>query len=58
MPTNKKEYNDRYHKEKLKKVNIFLNKSTDAELIEVYESIPNKRQWFLDCLREYAKRNK
>lgn len=44
-----------YAKNNIRQVSIKLNKNTDAELIETYESIKDKAQWFKDCLRQYAK---
>lgn len=32
---------------------IRLHKERDAELIEIYKSIPNKREWMKKCLEEY-----
>lgn len=40
------------------RINIRLNRVTEEEYIEIYESIPNKREWFKEALLEYAKRNK
>lgn len=39
------------------RINIHLNKNTDADLIEIYQSIPNKRAWFKQALLDYAKQN-
>ena len=50
----KKEYNLKYDRENKVHVAVKLNKATDAELIEIYRSIPNKAQWIKDCLRRYA----
>ena len=55
---NKRKYNYKYRSINCRDIKISLNKNTDADLIEIYESIPNKAAWFKDCLREYAKRNK
>ena len=55
---NKLEYNKKYEKENKVQVSIKLNRITEPEYIEIYQSIPNKRQWFLDCLRRYAEEHK
>ena len=36
-----------------------LNKKTESELIEIYQSIPRSKKaaWFKQCLREYAAKN-
>lgn len=30
-----------------------LNRNTEPELIEKFQAIPNKRQWFIERLREW-----
>ena len=42
-----------YIKENCVKVNININKKTEAEYLEIYKSIPNKSKWFKECLLEY-----
>lgn len=37
---------------------IRLHKERDADLIEVYKSIPNKREWIKKCLEEYKQSEK
>lgn len=49
-----KKYAQRYMKANCVSVAIRLNKRTEADLIEIYKSIPEKAQWFKDCLRMYA----
>ena len=51
---NHREYYRRYDRENKVQIAIKLNKVTDADLIETYRSIPNKAQWFKECLRKYA----
>lgn len=56
-PSHKKSsvaYSIKYHF----RVNLSLNKNTETELIEIYQSIPNKSAWFKACLRQYAKDKK
>lgn len=48
----------KYNRENKIKVSIFLNKKTEPELVEIYQSIPNKSAWFKACLRQYAKDKK
>ncbi len=55
---NKIEYDKRYEKENKIQVAIKLNKVTEPELVEIYQSIPNKSQWFKECLRRYAEEHK
>lgn len=50
---NKSEYNKKYFKENYKRININLNQQTEQEFIDIYESIPNKREWFKECLLRY-----
>lgn len=51
---NRKAYARKYYQENSVQIAIKLNKVTDSELIEVYRSIPNKSQWFKECLKKYA----
>lgn len=51
---NKKRYDQQYAKDHKRRIVIDLNRNTDPELIEIYELIPNKAQWFKDSLRRYA----
>lgn len=48
----------KYKKENTIKISISLNKKTEPELVETYQSIPNKSAWFKACLRQYAKDKK
>lgn len=34
-------------------VTIRLHNERDRELLEIYRSIPNKREWLKECLRRY-----
>ena len=51
---NKMEYNNNYSKKNFRRCIFALNRNTEPELIEVYDAIPNKSQWFKECLRRYA----
>lgn len=51
----KREYNREYNKNNKVQIAIKLNKATEPELIEIYQAIPNKAEWFKDSLRRYAK---
>ena len=55
---NKIERDRRYDRENKVQVAIRLNKKTEPELVEIYHSIPNKAQWFKNCLRQYAEEHK
>lgn len=52
---NKKAYDLAYDRLNKVRVGIKLNKATEPELVEIYRAIPNKVDWFRDCLRRYAK---
>lgn len=51
---NKILYDRRYDKVNKVQAAFKLNKITEPELVEIYQLIPNKAQWFKDCLRQYA----
>ena len=51
---NKLKYDRQYDRDNKVHIAIKLNKATEPELVEIYRSIPNKAQWFKDCLRRYA----
>lgn len=50
-----KEYDKRSHKkynrEKMTSISFRLHNVTDADLLEVYRSIPDKMKWFREALR-------
>lgn len=52
-----REYNNKYKRENKVGISIRLNRVYDAHLIEVYQSIPNKAEWFREALREYAEKH-
>ena len=52
------EYIKEWNKKNRKVLSVRLNKTADADLIEVFESIPNKSEWIRDCLRDYMEKNK
>jgi len=41
--------------DKVKKITITLAKKEQADVIEFWESLPNKRQWFIEKARESIK---
>ena len=51
---NKKEYDRKYSQQNKVQAAFKLNKVTEPELVEIYQLIPNKAQWFKDCLKQYA----
>lgn len=51
---NKKEYNLKYDRLNKVRIGVKLNRVTEPELVEIYQAIPNKAEWFRDCLRRYA----
>lgn len=44
-------YINKWDKANRVSVSIRLRKREDAELIEVFRTIPNKAEWLRDCLR-------
>lgn len=50
-----KEYNKKAHKkwnkEKMVSIAFRLSKERDADLIAIYQSIPNKMEWFRQALK-------
>ena len=49
--------NQRYKDKNTVVCSLRLNKNTEPELIEIFNSLPNKRQFFRDALRRYAEEN-
>lgn len=47
----KKAYDLRYNRENRYAITIRLNRQTDADLIQTWESIDNKAAWFRNALR-------
>lgn len=45
----------KYRKKAYKRIAFMLNKETEADLIEAFEKIPAKSEWFRDCLRREVK---
>jgi hypothetical protein len=54
---NKRAYNLEYDRVNKIRIGIKLNKATEPELVEIYQSIPNKAEWFKECLREYGRKH-
>lgn len=50
----KQKYDADYSKKYVKTCGFRLNRNTEPELIETFESIPDKANWFRSCLRRYA----
>ena len=51
-----KRANKKFNREKMYSITFRLHRVNDAELIAIYESIPNKAEWLRECLkREGAK---
>lgn len=47
----------KYKAKAIRNVVFSMSKIYDADLLEVYDSIPNKAMWFKECLREYQKKH-
>lgn len=50
-----KRASQKYNREKMKNISFSLHKETDKELIAIYESIPNKAEWFREALKKTGK---
>lgn len=49
---------NKFGREKMTAITFRMHKANDAELIQIYRSIPDKAEWFRSALREYGKRTK
>ena len=49
--SSKVEYQERYQKEKCKCITLKLNKETDADVIEILESVGNKQGFIKSLIR-------
>lgn len=58
QPESKKRYDRQYRKEKMLSIAFRLSRESDKDLIEIYESIPNKMEWFREALRRTKEENK
>ena len=47
-----KENLDKWRKQVQKRFEFYINKETDADVLEWFEKIPNKRQYLLELLRK------
>lgn len=43
--------NQKYRKTHLKRIAFTLNLDSEKDLIEIYDRIENKQEWFRECLR-------
>ena len=50
----KMEYIKHWARKNQKSISFRLNIEKEKDLIAIFESIPNKADWFKDCLRNYA----
>lgn len=57
MATSKaqKEASKKYNKKMMMSIAFRLHRESDAELIRIYEAIPNKAEWFREALRKTGK---
>lgn len=51
-------YQERYQKEKCKCITLKLNKETDADVIEILESVGNKQGYIKELIRKDNERKK
>ena len=51
-----KQAKKKYIQDNVVKAAFSLNRKTNAHYIEIYDSIPNKIEWFKKCLDEYEKK--
>ncbi len=49
------EYWNAYHKEKMKRYELSLNRETDADVIEKLESVPNRTDYIRNLIRSQSK---
>lgn len=42
--------------DKIKKITITLTRAEQGDVIDFWESLPNKRQWFIEKARESMKK--
>lgn len=52
-----KEYINGYHREKMMSIAFRLHRESDADLIAIYKAIPDKMEWFRECLRRTGGRH-
>ena len=50
-----KEASKKYNRKMMMSISFRLHKESDADLIKIYESIPNKAEWFREALRKTGK---
>ena len=57
MATSKaqKEASKKYNKKMMMSIAFRLHRESDADLIRIYEAIPNKAEWFREALRKTGK---
>ena len=48
----KKAYDKEYRRTKMYAIAFRLSRENDADLIDIYQSIPDKTEWFRQCLRQ------
>lgn len=53
--TKQAQYSNKYNKENTKTVLIRLNKKTDADIIKILETIPNKQGYIKELIRGQMK---
>lgn len=58
MRESEKRAHRKYNKEKMKSISFRLHKESDADLIAIYEAIPDKMEFFREALKNYAKSGK
>ena len=46
-----KRAHDKYNREKMVSIAFRLSKERDADLLEIYQNIPNKMEWFREALK-------
>lgn len=58
MRESEKRAHDKYNREKMKSISFRLHRESDADLITIYESIPDKMEFFRQALRNWKKEEK
>lgn len=47
----------KYKAKAIRNIVFSISKIYEADLLEIYDSIPNKAEWFKRCLSEYGKKH-
>ena len=54
---NQQKWTNEYKKKAMKSCGVYLSRIYEQDLIDIWDSIPSKADWFKNCLREYGKKH-